>query len=140
VLEGEAEVFERHDPVQLVQLVRGVGPIATAGIDAVGNKQPDRVIVPQHPHRDLSQPGKVRNQHSASLATDTVSGTRDVCSAGCRRRIVPCSTRAPTGPPFSRERRRMPGGTPTSRAPSSRTFEAGTPGLPPVAPIPADRW
>ena len=59
LLQPQAEVLQRDDPVQPAQLAGPVIPVAGVRIDVFRAQQPDRVVVPQHAHRHPAEPGEV---------------------------------------------------------------------------------
>jgi len=59
LLEGEPEVLERHDPVQLPELVGCVAAVTGSRIDLGRVEQPDLVVVPQRANGHRSQSGEL---------------------------------------------------------------------------------
>jgi hypothetical protein len=49
LVQAEAEIPQRKQPVQASQLVRGVRAVARDGIHSFRLQQPDLVVVAQHP-------------------------------------------------------------------------------------------
>jgi hypothetical protein len=67
LLEGEAEVLERDDPVEPAQLFGVVEPVPAGRVDRGGPQQPDRVVVAQHPDRYPAELGEVSDtEHGPS--------------------------------------------------------------------------
>jgi hypothetical protein len=77
LLQGEAELLERDDAVQLVQLARLVEAVPRVRVDAGRPDQPDRVVVPEHPDRNAAVPCEFPDaEHDVSgLQPHTVSGS-----------------------------------------------------------------
>ncbi len=64
LVEAEAEIAQRQQPVQTRELRHRVRAVPVVGVDALGTQQADLVVVPQHPRRDLAEAGKVSDaQH-----------------------------------------------------------------------------
>ena len=58
-MQGEAQVFQCDDPVQLGQLTGIVEAVSGGQVDAGRLKEPDRVVVTQHPHGHPAVPGEL---------------------------------------------------------------------------------
>ncbi|CAD5959058.1 protein of unknown function [Streptomyces sp. KY75] len=70
LLEREAEVLERDDPVEPGELGGAVEAVAGGGVGAVRAQQPDGVVVTQHPARHPPVPGEVSDgEHDGSHCT-----------------------------------------------------------------------
>src|SRR5436189_166284 len=63
LLQREAEVLQRHSPVEPAQLADLVRPVAGHGVDVRGPEQADRVVVAQHPYRHTAVSGEISNVH-----------------------------------------------------------------------------
>src|SRR5690349_3468467 len=93
LLQGEAEVLERDDAVQLVELARLVEAVPGSRIDAGRPDQPDRVVVPEHPDRDAAVPCELPDaEHDVSgLQPHTVSEATGVTDRAAGSRMRLCS-------------------------------------------------
>jgi hypothetical protein len=58
-VQAEAQVFQCDDPVQLGQLTGIVEAVSGRQVDAGRLKEPDRVVVTQHPHGHPAVPGEL---------------------------------------------------------------------------------
>jgi len=68
--EGEAEVFQRDDAVQLGELAGLVEAISAGRVDAGRAEQADRVVVPEHADRYAAVPGELADaEHDESRCT-----------------------------------------------------------------------
>lgn len=64
LLEAEAEIPQRQEPVEPAPLGHGIGPISRCRVDPAGLEQSQLVVVAQHPGRDLSESGELSDvQH-----------------------------------------------------------------------------
>jgi hypothetical protein len=74
LLQAEAEILERDDPVQPAELVRRVVAVPGRLVDDRRPEQPDRVVVPEHPGRHLPERREVPDgEHATTFLLDTVS-------------------------------------------------------------------
>ena len=83
LLQGEAEVLQRDDAVQLGQLPGLVEAVPVDSINAGRTEQADRVVVPEHADRYAAVPGELPDaEHGPVVPPDTVSGSTPRYGAG----------------------------------------------------------
>jgi hypothetical protein len=74
--EGEAEVLQGNDAVQLGELAGLVKAVPAGRVHAGRTEQADRVVVPEHADRYASVPRELPGaEHDGFLPPDTVSGS-----------------------------------------------------------------
>jgi hypothetical protein len=77
LLQGEAQVFQRDDAVQLGELSGLVEAVPGGRVDAGRTEQADRVVVPEHADRYPAVPCELPDAEHDGLVLppDTVSGS-----------------------------------------------------------------
>lgn len=71
--EGNPEITESQDPVQAVELVRGVPTMTGLGVGPPRTKETELVVVAERPHRDLGHASDRSDPVHATIGSDDVA-------------------------------------------------------------------